>query len=349
MRIHDEITLPPIFDDLDVGIIAHHPDTGEVLDVNQSFTDLFGYSAEELRAVDVSVFTAPSTDFTQEEAMRRIRAAADGDPQVFEWKVQRANGELCRVHIHLNSATLDGHQCVLAETLEKSEFHSYKRRVRLLNRIIRHNLRNKMTVLLGHVNQLQQSLDDESLQKEFEPIIDITTDVGSLSDSVRQIEELAEPDAAQRSPTNLTDVALRAVEDARKEYSDVQISVENTADVWVIAGEGITYALDHAIANAIEHNDRTPSKVALSVKENPETGHGEVHIADNGPEIPEQEIAVLKEGAEVCSTYHGTGVGLWVMQWCVDSLGGELKFEENHPCGNVVTIVLPQTDAPTDE
>jgi len=75
-----------------------------------------------------------------------------------------------------------------------------------------------------------------------------------------------------------------------------------------------------------------------------------IRVADDGPPIPETEIDVLQEDVETSSTFHGTGVGLWVMQWCVESLGGELAFEENAPRGNVVSISLPKAAEPlTDD
>jgi len=81
-----------------------------------------------------------------------------------------------------------------------------------------------------------------------------------------------------------------------------------------------------------------------------ETAQGTVRIADDGPPIPKTEIDALQEDVETSSTFHGTGVGLWVMQWCVESLGGELTFEENSPRGNVVSISLPKvSEPPTDD
>jgi len=35
-----------------------------------------------------------------------------------------------------------------------------------------------------------------------------------------------------------------------------------------------------------------------------------------------------------------------VILWCVESLGGELVFEENAPRGNVVSISLPKAAEP---
>ncbi|WP_241429969.1 ATP-binding protein [Halorubrum lipolyticum] len=86
--------------------------------------------------------------------------------------------------------------------------------------------------------------------------------------------------------------------------------------------------------------------MTVSVVDVEANAQGAVRIADDGPPIPETEIDVLQEDVETSSTFHGTGVGLWVMQWGVESLGGVLSFEETAPRGNVVSISLPKATEP---
>jgi len=94
----------------------------------------------------------------------------------------------------------------------------------------------------------------------------------------------------------------------------------------------------------VRHNDQETPEVTILVTDDPETNQGIVRIADNGPSIPEIETDVLNDETEISSTYHGSGVGLWVMQWAVNSLGGDLSFEENSPRGNLVQIALPKAE-----
>ncbi|WP_254280178.1 sensor histidine kinase [Haloarcula marina] len=331
-----------MFDDLDIGVILRDPETGRTLDVNPRLAELYGYSAAELTEMDVGDYTAPSTTFSQAEAHRRLRAAADGTSQEFEWQVQRGNGELIWVRVHLNATTIDGEQCVLCEVTDITNYRTRERRLRLLSRIVRHNLRNKMTVLNGYADRIRRAVEDDTLETEIETILNIAEDVGGLSDSVRQIEQIAEPDATQRSPTNVQEVVSAAVEEARRAYPEAQLTVDAEADVWVVADEGIRYTIEHALENAIEHNDTDTPTVAVRVTADSDGPQGVIQIADNGQKIPDNEIEVLRGDVKSSSTYHGTGVGLWVMEWCVSSLGGELRFEENDPCGNVVHVSLPR-------
>ncbi|WP_436906667.1 PAS domain-containing sensor histidine kinase [Halosimplex marinum] len=342
MSVIRGVTLPPAFDDLDVGITLHDPESGAVLDVNESLERLYGYSTAELREMTVGEYTAPSTKFTEAEATRRIRAAAEGERQSFEWQVERATGELLWVRVRLSPTTIDGRTCVLAEIDDITEYRTRERRLRLLSRVLRHNLRNRMNLVAGRAGHVRAAVDDEELAAELERVEATAEEVAGLSESVRQIEEMAEPDATEREPTNVRAVAGPVVQGAREAYPGAELSLTVEDNAWLMADDGLRYALEHAVENAVEHNDRETPAVEVTVAA--EGGQCVIRVADDGPPIPDVETEVLDETVETTSTYHGTGVGLWVMHWCVTSLGGELSFSENEPRGNVVEIALPRLD-----
>lgn len=60
------------------------------------------------------------------------------------------------------------------------------------------------------------------------------------------------------------------------------------------------------------------------------------------------EIEALDEYTETTATSHGSGVGLFVMKWCIESLGGELKIERRDRRGNTVSFYLPPKAPPDD-
>lgn len=337
------VTLPSAFDDLDVGITLHDPDSGAILDVNESLERLYGYSTAELREMSVGEYTAPSTKYTGEEATERIRAAAEGERQSFEWQVERATGELLWVRVRLSPTAIDGRTCVVAEVDDITEYRTRERRLRLLSRIVRHNLRNRMNLVQGHAAHVGQAVDDERLAAEAATIERVAEEVGGLSDSVTQIEEMAEPDATEREPTNVRAVVAPVVDAARDTYPEADLTLSLEENAWLMADDGLRYAVEHAVENALEHSDRDSPAVDVTVTAD-DGGQCAIRVADDGPPIPDVETDVLDETVAASSTYHGAGVGLWVIQWCVNSLGGELSFRENDPCGNVVEIALPRVD-----
>ncbi|WP_254762961.1 PAS domain-containing sensor histidine kinase [Natrinema marinum] len=334
--------LPRIFDDLNLGIILHDPKTGDILDVNTRLEELYGYSRSELREMEVGDFTAASTRFSQDEALHRIQAAADGEEQVFEWQIERATGELVWIRVCLDHTTINGISYILAEVRDITEYKARERRLRLLSRVVRHNLRNETNVLLGYAERLKNAIESETLEEEVETISEIATEIGTLSDSIRQVEEIAEPDATERSPTDLGDIVTEAATEIRSQHPEVELTIDVRSNTLVNADKGLRYAVKHALDNAIVHNDHETPTITAVVKET--TDRGEIRVIDTGPAIPAVETAVLKEDVTTSTTYHGSGVGLWVMQWCVDALGGELLFEENDPRGNIVRFLLPQVD-----
>jgi sensor histidine kinase regulating citrate/malate metabolism len=69
----------------------------------------------------------------------------------------------------------------------------------------------------------------------------------------------------------------------------------------------------------------------------------DVEVADQGPGIPDCELEALRSGDER-ALLHGSGIGLWLVNWLVTFLDGTLRFEGNDPCGTVVTMTLPVVD-----
>ena len=73
----------------------------------------------------------------------------------------------------------------------------------------------------------------------------------------------------------------------------------------------------------------------------------EVRVADDGPGIPAAEVNVLERGYET-PLEHGSGLGLWIVNWIVTESGGGISFDENDPRGSVVTLRFEaESDAET--
>lgn len=69
-------------------------------------------------------------------------------------------------------------------------------------------------------------------------------------------------------------------------------------------------------------------------------------VLDANSLIPPEEIAALFSPTVTTNTSHGSGIGLFVMKWCVESLGGEVSFESRDARGNTVCLLLPSKQLP---
>ena len=100
------------------------------------------------------------------------------------------------------------------------------------------------------------------------------------------------------------------------------------------------YAVENLIENAVTHCDDGASVTVAA------TAQGDtvtLWITDDGPGIPEAELEVF-ENREETPLEHGTGVGLWLVNWVVDRSSGDLEFDTG-PDGTTVTVRLDAGDA----
>jgi sensor histidine kinase regulating citrate/malate metabolism len=52
---------------------------------------------------------------------------------------------------------------------------------------------------------------------------------------------------------------------------------------------------------------------------------------------------VLDSGTET-ALQHGSGLGLWLVKWGTEIVGGSVSFDRNEPTGTVVTATVPWGD-----
>lgn len=64
-----------------------------------------------------------------------------------------------------------------------------------------------------------------------------------------------------------------------------------------------------------------------------------LHVEDDGPGIPKQEIEVIDEGEETALA-HASGLGLWLVEHVVSQSDGSLSFDVSD--GTYVTVTLPR-------
>src|ERR1035437_7994621 len=74
-----------IFDAANDAIFVHDLQTGAILDVNHKMAEMYGYTIEEARQLDVEVLSAGTPPYTQQAAVQWLKKTLDGEPPLFEW------------------------------------------------------------------------------------------------------------------------------------------------------------------------------------------------------------------------------------------------------------------------
>jgi len=207
-----------------------------------------------------------------------------------------------------------------------------EQRLTVLNRVLRHNLRNKLDVVLAYTDRIE----DGDVQLEIQ---ESANDLVTLSNKAREAEEVMQAFTERPDPVDLTDVATGVANRYRSENPRSDIAVDCPHELVVSTHRTvIEHVLSELVDNALEHSGKSSPKVEIRVTEAPEAT-ARLTVVDNGPGIPQRERRILAAETET-QLEHGRGIGLWLVNWAVTQLGGDLSFDDNDGGGSTVTIRL---------
>lgn len=341
------IQLPPEYNTLQVGIALYDPNSGTILTANDRLESIFGYTTEELRGISIDNYTANTYSFSETGFKKRLTASARGNPQQFTWRIKRADGELVWAEIHLSDWTISDHSWVLAQIRDITEQYETRHREELFWRVLRHNLRNDASVLLGYADIIRNETQTETVQEASDIIHSRAENLGNMAESLKEIgqaiTQTEDSQVRKHAPTAVKEV----VKTVSSRYPPAEITINERADMWIAIDDTFTYALTEALENAVRHSEEPAPVVEVDLGPSPNTGRVEIRVSDTNSPIAEEEIKALRDPANTRNVFHGSGVGLFVMKWCIESLGGEVKFERSESKGNTVYFYLPPKTPPT--
>ncbi len=110
-----------IFEAMPDGVLLHDSADGTIIDANDTFCEMLGYSREELLALNFEAIHTDVPPYTLEQGKQYIEQAASEGPQTFEWLDETKEGEQIPVEVHLRQATIDGDDCILGVVRDISE------------------------------------------------------------------------------------------------------------------------------------------------------------------------------------------------------------------------------------
>lgn len=224
----------------------------------------------------------------------------------------------------------------------RSYAEALSRQLTVVNRILRHDIRNDANVIHGTAQLLA---DDTEAEERAETIQQHALRLVELGNHARDLEQLLRGDERELETIDIAQVLQEAVDRISGGNAKVELRAPLPDTAYVYAHPLIESAVVNVIENAIEHNDKPHPEVRIACTAD---GGGdepfvEIEIADNGPGIPPDQVAVLERGFET-QMEHSQGLGLWLVHWLVERSGGEVNFEENDPEGSIVRLRLPSRE-----
>lgn len=203
-----------------------------------------------------------------------------------------------------------------------------------LSRLLRHNLRNELNVILGRADLLAESESAQGVSTAA--ITDAADRILRQAKKERDIVELlAEPTALKQ--LDLRAVVDRVVDPLAAAHPEATITVDVPA-IEVTTAPEIERAIEELLENALVHAGEAPT-VAVRAREQPT--EVTIAVADDGPGVPSAERAVIVEDAEIEPLVHSRGMGLWLVKRIATRANGTIEITDRDGGGTVVTLRLP--------
>jgi PAS domain S-box-containing protein len=269
---------------------------------------------------------------------------AGGETWRAEFTVRRSDGERRTfdqtVQPVYDSGELERFVAVAGDVTERKR---RKQQLSVLQRILRHDLRNNLNEILLSVQLAGRKATNDAVRQQLDGAEQTIAETLSLSRDVRQFKQAFESGGIDNSVVDIAETTREQLATIRTERTNVDFSVDLSGAARVVTNDLVGRAVRNVIRNAIEHNDSDSPRVAVTLDRRHDTDELELRVADNGPGIPDETIDVLNSEQEA-QLDHLDGFGLWLVHWVLTLSGGSLEFAENTPRGTVVTLVLPAAE-----
>ncbi len=307
--------------------------------VTQPLADRVGWSRAALLGEPVSTVIAADSVADHRSRLAAVRSESGHDHGPYELGYETADGDRIPVEVEL-SALPDGEGTVGAvrDITDRKERERY---TDVLNRLLRHNLRNDLTVVAGYADSLAERVDGEEGALAAD-LREVTADLVELTGDAKRIERLHDR-GVDVVPVAVAPAVARAVEDGREAYPDATFTADVPEGLAALADDALETVVGRLVDNAAAHNPVDRPRVHVDAA----AADGRITIAvdDDGPGIPREERAVVTGDRNITQLAHGSGLGLWLVRWTVEAYGGELRFGESDLGGTRVVIDLERAES----
>jgi PAS domain S-box-containing protein len=310
---------------------------GTVVEVNETALEFGGFERDAI--VGESFFDAPW--WTHSEAVRddvqdAIAQAAGGEFVRYETEVRGADG-LATIDFSVKPVIDedDDVSLLVVEGRDITTLQQHERHLKIMQRVMRHNMRNDLTKIRGWTQMMCEEPDTEKRAEQFEHVEEVLDKWRGMTEKIQEIRTVLESQQGREVWRGAEALVEDAVAPVRKEYAGRTV-VTDLPETESQVPATLQDAVHELVENAAKASTAATIEVELDCSVD---GWTKVFVRDDGPGMPDIEADVLETGEET-PLEHGQGLGLWMVRMIVTQAGGKASVESRDD-GTVVCLRLP--------
>lgn len=342
---------------------------GKVLYSNAAFSELYGYSSDEVLGRPSSIVRHPDTPSAVFSEMWRDILL----PEKGFWKGEirnlRRDGMPIEVQLTITAiknrqGKTTGYMSIAVDISEKKRMEKNMIEQEKLSSIgllasgIAHEIGSPLNVISGRAEMIKSQLSGRNLQaaKSLEIIVQQTD---RISDLVKALLNFSRP-TGQQSPETFSEIqAEKVLEESGKllrkmmEERGVSFSVQITTDTTITWDfnkcEQVFINLLQNAVHALEETEKPVIEVCFRQATEREKGDGNprgtslaIEVHDNGCGIPAADLGrIFDPFFSTKAPGMGTGLGLSVVYGLIKEAGGAIRVASTAGQGATFTLFLP--------
>lgn len=308
---------------------------GYIKRVNKKTVEISGYSENEL--VGESVLKIAADDWKDKyiEFWKKVRE--EGETKM-TMKTRNKDGSNRWIETGGRPIIENGELVEIQYTSQDiTERKKIQERQEFLYSLLRHDLRNKVTVVEGYQNLMLDMNPSEEQRDCIDKTLKAARESLELIEKIRVLSKVGETKLEKRT---LNSAIKEAIKGNSSEATEKGIDVEYEECECVVKADSLLEQLFfNLIENSIQHSGGSLIKIQVDEK----TKKVKINLEDDGKGIRDNIKDEIFERGFKDDESGGTGLGLALVERIIESYGGKIEVADSNLGGAKFTIELRKT------
>jgi PAS domain S-box-containing protein len=328
-------------------IFVHDEKTGEIIEVNKTAEQMFGYSSEEILQILLVDFNTSQAQHPLHETLNWLQESVKESPREFERLIKKKSGDFFWIDVVQLATSIAGKRRILSIVRDITERKEIERVKDEMLSAVSHEMRTPLTAILGFLEFIIENPVGVVQIKNYLEIIH--KEAGRLNELIDNFLDMQRLKAKLKSYVYEPLDVRQLIEEAAAIFTIPNVNYNINIDLplvlpLILGVESLLHqTLVNLISNAIKYSS-DDCEVTIGAIAN--GNYVTIWVRDNGIGIPAESIdnifdVFFRVNNTSVRRTNGTGLGLAVVKEAVSEMNGKVWVESTLGEGSTFYISLP--------